>query len=416
MCLTPIYLRAGTYEDETTGMLLPKYKKVPCGKCIECLQKKQVELTVLAIEESKKYNTMHFFTLTYNPENVPISHTREYVSTVTGEVEGYSIQSYKKKYHYDSTQVEFVSKKDSISLRKEIYSNQSKSKHNYVTTTTLPGRSDLVAVDTYTFSLRRQDVKNWVKRCRRKWTYNNPNKPLKFSYYGAGEYGSQTWRPHYHFQFFGLTDEQAAFFSSEWKNGYVDCQSVSKLSSDDVVKVAQYTAKYISKTPLSFEDNEEHTQAIENKNIEKSRKQGSLNYGISSNFDHIKEEMLSGANVDVYDPQKAKEIIQNKTVYHYDGNTYPIPTKIKDRIFKKFDGEGLHITPLRKAINDIVEARQSSLYFRELRKVMSSPQYKGCDLQTASEILIEKEKEDRRIRYKTKKDNILKKYMKSKIK
>ena len=79
MCLTPIYLPAGKFVDESTGMTMVRYRKVPCGKCIECLQKKQMEQTVLAIEESKKFSTMHFFTLTYRPEDVPIAHLREYV-------------------------------------------------------------------------------------------------------------------------------------------------------------------------------------------------------------------------------------------------------------------------------------------------------------------------------------------------
>lgn len=416
MCLTPIYLPSGHYVDESTGMTMTKYRKVPCGKCIECLQKKQMEQAVLAIEESKKYKTMHFFTLTYRPEDVPISHIREYVDLETGEYEGYVMKDFNRKYGYDKRTVNFIDKVEDTNIRKEIYANQRKNKHNFVKEAPVPFNPSRLAVDTYTFSLRREDVKNWIKRCRRKWEYNHPNEPLKFSYYGAGEYGSQTWRPHYHFQFFGLSDDQAAFFSNEWKLGYVDCQAVSKLSSDDMVKVSMYTAKYITKIPLAFEDNEEHLNAINDKVIEKPRKQGSVNYGISGDFEKIKAEILKGADVDVYDSQAAKEIIQNKTSYHYNGNDYPIPTKIKDRVFKKFDGEGLHITPLRKAIMDIMEDRELAVHLRELRQVMCSPEYKGISYPEAAQILIEKEKEDRRNKYKIKKDNILKKYMKSKIK
>ena len=414
MCLTPIYLPAGKFVDESTGMTMVRYRKVPCGKCIECLQKKQMEQTVLAIEESKKFSTMHFFTLTYRPEDVPIAHLREYVDLETGEYEGYIMRDFNRKYGYNKKKVEFINRDNNI--RKEIYANQKKSKHNYVKEAPVPFNPSRLAVDTYTFSLRREDVKNWIKRCRRKWEYNHPNQPLKFSYYGAGEYGSQTWRPHYHFQFFGLTDDQAKFFSSEWKYGYVDCQAISKLSSDDVIAVSAYTAKYITKIPFAFQDNEEHINAIKDKVIEKPRKQGSVNYGISGDFEKIKAEILKGADVDVYDVDTAKEIIQNKTSYHYNGNDYPIPTKIKDRVFKKFDGEGLHITPLRKAIMDIMETRELALHTKQLRQVMCSPEYKGISYPEAAQILIEKEKEDRRDRYKIKKDNILKKYMKSKIK
>lgn len=418
MCLTPIYLRAGNYVDESTGMILPQYKKVPCGKCIECLQKKQVEQTVLAIEESKKHPSHHFFTLTYSPESVPISHRREYINLETGEFEGREADEIKRKLGYSKQVINFIEKHREKEIKAKIYENQERNKHCYVVESPIPTRSNIMAVDTYYLSLRRKDVADWIKRCRRKWEYNNPDKPLDFSYYGAGEYGSQTWRPHYHFQFFGLTDEQAAFFADEWiKNkGFVCLEKVDRGSSEDTIKVAQYVAKYITKIPLAFEDNEEHASCLKEGYIEKPRKQGSLYYGISEDFEKIKDSVLNGADTGIYDSVKAKEIINDKTTYHYAGNTYPIPSKIKDRIFKAPAAKGLRITPLRKAIIDILESRNAEVFGRQLRQIIASNHLKGEDLLQAFEIFEEKDKEDRRNRYENKKHDILTKYKKSKIK
>lgn len=416
MCLTPVYIPSGYVEVD--GMRFIKYRKVPCGKCLECLQKKQVEQTVLAIEESKKYDTQHFFTLTYAPENVPISVRHEFIDIETGEVEGSQMREYLKKNHRDNRAVKFIERAREKQIREQIYKNGERNRHCYVITREIPCDKRRLAVDTYFLSLRREDVKKWLKKCRRLWEYAHPNDKLNFSYYGAGEYGSQTWRPHYHFQFFGLTDEQALFFSNEWQKqyGYVDCETIDKGNSDSTLKVSQYVAKYICKIPVAFLDNEEHQATIENKNIEKSRKQGSLNYGISDDFENIKLDILAGYNTTEYNLDIAKEIIKNKAVYHYAGNTYPIPRKLKDKVFKESSIKGLRITPLRQAINDIMEVRFTNDFTNRVRQIITSSNAKGEDTTQALENMYEEEKQDRRNRAAIKKHNILKRYSKSKIK
>jgi len=59
--------------------------------------------------------------------------------------------------------------------------------------------------------------------------------PLKFRYYAAGEYGDQTWRPHYHVLIFGLPSLPAV--ARTWTLGHVHIGTVTKQS-------VSYVAKY----------------------------------------------------------------------------------------------------------------------------------------------------------------------------
>lgn len=47
-------------------------------------------------------------------------------------------------------------------------------------------------------SLRPRDLQLWIKRYRRHYA------PFRFRFFGVGEYGDQTWRPHYHVALFGV--------------------------------------------------------------------------------------------------------------------------------------------------------------------------------------------------------------------
>ena len=55
-CLTPIFVRG---------------RKLPCGKCGSCLQKRSLEWAFRLKEESKNWSTTSFITLTYDPEHEP---------------------------------------------------------------------------------------------------------------------------------------------------------------------------------------------------------------------------------------------------------------------------------------------------------------------------------------------------------
>lgn len=70
-------------------------------------------------------------------------------------------------------------------------------------------------------------------------------------YFLCGEYGSKTFRPHYHL-LLGTQDAEAiSWCCSYWRMRYglVDCKPVAK-SLDSFEKSARYVAKYVAKAPL----------------------------------------------------------------------------------------------------------------------------------------------------------------------
>jgi len=71
-----------------------------------------------------------------------------------------------------------------------------------------PGPSQLVP----------SDVRNFMKRLRR-----HVETPIR--YFACGEYGENTFRPHYHIALFGLTDP--SLVGRCWSHGFVDVQEMS---------------------------------------------------------------------------------------------------------------------------------------------------------------------------------------------
>lgn len=99
-------------------------------------------------------------------------------------------------------------------------------------------------------TLVKRDVQLFMKRLRKYYQYDNP-----IRYFCAGEYGSQTYRPHYHIIIFGLKLDDlqvykrsldgynyyvSDFLNKCWKKGYV---VVGQVNWD----TCAYTARYIMK-------------------------------------------------------------------------------------------------------------------------------------------------------------------------
>lgn len=57
-------------------------------------------------------------------------------------------------------------------------------------------------------------------------------------FFGVGEYGDQSWRPHYHLCLFGVSDRSA--ICDSWQRGYVD---VGSLTFESAAYVAGYSVK-----------------------------------------------------------------------------------------------------------------------------------------------------------------------------
>lgn len=88
-------------------------------------------------------------------------------------------------------------------------------------------------------TLRKNDMKLFIKRLRRSMEYHGDKTPFKTIY--AGEYGGKMARPHYHIVFLGLTDSQVRKYSRKcWKLGI--CQ-IGALRQGGI----RYVTKYITK-------------------------------------------------------------------------------------------------------------------------------------------------------------------------
>lgn len=403
MCLTPIYVKGQQY---------------PCGKCLECQAQLQQDIMVLNLEESKKYNSIHFLTLTYSNDSVPITHTVHYIDKSTGElIRPISIrEKCEKGYKQNRRLKRFVNGQEEKIIRAKIHASKNSVYQEF------NEFEDCIMVDSYFFSLRREDVKLWLKRVRTDY-FRKFGENLNFSFYGAGEYGSDTFRPHYHYLFYGLTDAQANFMTEDWKKnkGFVCCKPISKLKSVDVAKVSNYVAKYIVKPMESFKNGFTELTPEERINmdiVEKPRRQGSLNFGISKDFEKIFDDLTQGLNQEEFTEEDVNKLVENnKNIkYHYNGNLYRIPTKLKKRtFFRKNDFGRLQASPLRKAVVDAMALRHVEDDLRQFRKFQECGQFEGQDIAMVFQAYYEAQKEDRKARYYIKKDNVLRKYNKSKI-
>lgn len=155
MCTRPLSILR---QDTIKGKY---FDVVPCGRCPECLQRKQGEFAALAVLEAKRSKSLHFVTFTYNNSSVPIMFSDEdgiqrpefVESAVHSTCVGYCDN------HFGS----LVCASDGV--------------HNW------------------TPSLRRQDIRLFFKHCRNKWKYQTGD-VVSFRYAGFGEYGGKTYRPH----------------------------------------------------------------------------------------------------------------------------------------------------------------------------------------------------------------------------
>lgn len=86
-----------------------------------------------------------------------------------------------------------------------------------------------------------EDVRLFFGRLRKRVGYR------AFRYFGCGEYGPQTWRPHYHFNLFGLNVLARNHIQDAWGMGFVTVQPFA-------TGTAQYVAGYVVKKMTSTGD------------------------------------------------------------------------------------------------------------------------------------------------------------------
>lgn len=71
--------------------------------------------------------------------------------------------------------------------------------------------------------------------------------PLKIRFYLVGEYGDQTWRPHYHAALFGIGPDAIKIVQQAWNKGHVMLGDLNRHS-------AQYIAGYVTKKMTQKDD------------------------------------------------------------------------------------------------------------------------------------------------------------------
>lgn len=168
---------------------------VPCGKCLICLEKRRLQWTIRLKEELRASGSASFITLTYADEYLP-------------------------KYYPDDSDnwIASLSKRDIQLFLKQI--------RNYHTRVVVPVHSVLKV------SLLSEKGPNLASSTIR--------------YFCAGEYGSQTFRPHYHILLFNAEKILVDNIHEIWHRGNVKTLPVHAGS-------LHYVTKYlINPTPDKF--------------------------------------------------------------------------------------------------------------------------------------------------------------------
>lgn len=256
MCTRPITKTfPPSVHDRLLGVYSPRVLSLPCGKCAECLKKRQNDLSVRVYNEAKSKGSATFVTLTYAPKFVPVAQSMWCADKQTGEFVRFT----------DAELVpDFLRNGDSLEadiLRGQIADYKTKGAPlledktsifnlgNFGITKVFEEEFSKEWYIRYTPTLYYEDVKLALKRFRK----NTGLTSKDFSYVAVGEYGANpesTQRPHYHLVFFGLSLEQVYKFADEWKYGFKSIKRVMFVNSDGsdgLARVSRYIGKYCSK-------------------------------------------------------------------------------------------------------------------------------------------------------------------------
>lgn len=162
---------------------------VSCGTCAACLLQRQIKCSTLCEIEAKKYKYVHFVTLTYNKEFVPRFSISTQLADGTKYSNGdtivyYDCQSPRLQKYYPTTLCHVVANKD-IFIANDLLFKRTRT-------------------DGYLNMLSKIDLQLFLKRFRK---YLSKYTNEKIRYYAVGEYGPQTFRPHYHLLFFSNSEK-----------------------------------------------------------------------------------------------------------------------------------------------------------------------------------------------------------------
>lgn len=100
----------------------------------------------------------------------------------------------------------------------------------------------LVLSPTGLYSLNKKELQDFMKRLRK-------NLSARIRFYGVGEYGGHSKRPHYHLILFGVSKDDRRIIEKAWPFGFVTVGNVSPAS---IAYVARYCTKKLFSDSLDY--------------------------------------------------------------------------------------------------------------------------------------------------------------------
>lgn len=176
---------------------------VGCHSCIQCRVAAQEHLCKILEVEASKHNFVEFLTITYDDLHLP------YIDTSYMYPFGYALRIPNrviKKYNRKTKSFYFVEDKISKSFRLVDFStiNTASMLSDYFTRidkyySRFPSRSRGIRNNSVVPILWYDDIKKYIGRLR-KWFFKEYGQKIR--YYVICEYGTQSFRPHYHILLF----------------------------------------------------------------------------------------------------------------------------------------------------------------------------------------------------------------------
>lgn len=254
----------------------------PCGRCINCLQKKRSDWTIRALEEYKNSSSAFFVTLTYSEKYLP------YVRIFDDE------KSNKKTINLRKSDPirQYLNEKSWTMDQKEIekiIAELNGIDPNEIRKT----RIMLKRIPT----LKKSDLQNYFKRLR---TINE-----KIKYFAVGEYGSKGSRPHYHAIIYNAKD---ITLLDKWTVLDKETGEMEPIGNVKIGDVSQASIHYITKYLINDESRDRRTQQP----FQVSSKGFGINYTTDNGNYHrnsLSMEYIAKNGTKLYLPRYYKEKI-----------------------------------------------------------------------------------------------------------
>lgn len=299
-CINPISV------PKVTGTTL---RILRCGKCVNCIKQKKNELAVRTFREFEG-QPIGFLTFTYRDEDCPIqvTHIDNEGNFVSDIVRGRDSDFFSK--------AKFVWKRN----------KDGKPSKRYQPTVEMDDSG--MHVQYYTTFY--QDLKNALKRFRIK----HPRTLKQFI--AVPEYGSLTYRPHYHMLILGFDDKLLQDLAKEWPYGdvYVDnCKDENK--PNDPERISKYVAKYCVKGKFDC-------PYIKKNYCRKPRRSVSIGYGLGRDFEHLKQVHMCTSELGITSPwedielsERQLSLLASRRAYFMNGKPMPLPKYLVTKMFKR---------------------------------------------------------------------------------